>query len=246
MLYQIKGNKQIISDWRSDKKSTILFNALANLTINSDSSKPEFEWSKSLYIKLHGVFLCLNLLNVELKNRPFVNFNLPFKSFPLTEFENDIIRNSLESVFISLRSCLDILTLLLSIKVKDLPQIPDSQGKKFPGFNRSKKKSTLKLLEKNNQNIFKVFKEYEKTIDEVCEYRDEIIHKRGYMNGIGFWIKRDDTSWIKKDDTSWIMPTMPDGQPIEVYLDKLESEILKFFRKILVEFDMMPYNTKAA
>jgi hypothetical protein len=237
-MYQIKGNKLIIKEWRLDEQSKILFNTLANLTINSDSSKPEFEWKNSLYIKLHGVFLWLNLLFVELKIPPFVNFTLPVKSYPLIEFENDIIRNALESVFISFRSCLDILTILLSIKIDDLPQIPDSKDKKFPGFMRGKKENTLKLLEKGNENIFKVFKEYEKTIDEVCEYRDEIIHKRGYMNGISFW--------IKKDDASWIMPKMPVGQPIEVYLDKLKSEMLEFFRKILVEFDRMPYNSKAA
>lgn len=243
MRYKIDFDKLIISDIRFDSlKEDALYQSFENL-INSDPFSSNHEIKKSLFIKLSKIFVYIELILPELKSHPIINYSLPSESSPKTTFENDIIKNLFEDICITFRSSLDILTHLLYTKVKSLPKLPkkpngelDPNGE-YKGFRRSSdpKKDTLKILEKDALTLYTVFQKNRAWINQLCDYRDTIVHKRGHID-INYWTKIQDNQSI-----TWIAPSLDTGEPLELFTTKTRNDILSFYKEILDEYDKIEY-----
>jgi len=243
MRYKIYFDKLIISDVRfGSLKEDSLYPVFENL-INSDPFSSNHEIKKSLFIKLSKIFVYIDLVLPELKSPPIINYSLPFETFPKTTFENDIIKNLFEDICITFRSSLDILTHLLYTKVKSLPKLPkkpngalDPNGK-YKGFRRSSdpKKDTLKILEKDAPVLYTVFQKNRAWINQLCDYRDTIVHKRGHID-INYWTKIQDNQSI-----TWIAPSLDKGEPLELFTIKIRNDIISFYKEILDKYDKIEY-----
>lgn len=239
MRYKIDFDKLIISDIRfGSLKEDSLYLVFENL-INSDPFSSNHEIKKSLFIKLSKIFVYIDLVLPELKSPPIINYSLPFESFPKTTFENDIIKNLFEDICITFRSSLDILTHLLYTKVKSLPKLPQkSNGEldpngEYKGFRRSSdpKKDTLKILEKDAPALYSIFQRHIDWINQLRDYRDTIVHKRGHVD-ISYWTKIQDNQSI-----TWVAPTLDNGESIELFTIKIRDKIINFYKEILTEYD---------
>jgi hypothetical protein len=237
--HQIDNDKQIISDIRFDPlKEDKLYPHFEHL-INPPHLSPGEEFKKALSLKLSAIFFYSDILLSETKASPIVNYTLPFSEFPKTEFENDIIKNLFEDICIAFRSSLDILTHLLSIQIKSLPQLPgnpngelDPNGK-YEGFKRSSKLKvdTLKILKKDAPALYAIFQKHNDWINQLCDYRDIIIHKKGYLD-ISYWTKIQE-----KQSITWITPMLDNGESIELFTITIRDKIIEFYKEILTEYD---------
>jgi hypothetical protein len=243
MRYKIDFDKLILSDIRfGSLKEDSLYSVFENL-INSDPISKNYEIKKNLFIKLSKIFVYIDLVLPELKSPPIINYSLPFESFPKTTFENDIIKNLFEDICITFRSSLDILTHLLHTKVKSLPELPtksngelDPNGK-YNGFKRSSKikEDTLKILEKEAPALYEIFQKNIDWINQLCEYRDTIVHKKGHID-INYW-----TKFKNNQSITWIAPYLDTGESLELFTIKIRNNIISFYKEILDEYDKMEY-----
>jgi hypothetical protein len=229
--YKINYNKLIISDIRFDSlKNDKLYPHFEDL-INPTAEK---ELKKALSLKLSAIFFYSDIVLNETKASPIIDYNtLPFSEFPKTEFENDIIKNLFEDICITFRSSLDILTHLLSIQIKFLPSLPTDPNGEYHGFKRGKNKNTLKILEQYAPALYAIFQKNINWINQLCDYRDIIIHKKGYLD-ISYWTKIQDNQSI-----TWAAPTLDNGESIEFFTIKIRDKIIDFYKEILTEYDTL-------
>jgi len=254
-FYKLKNKDMIISDIRSNEVKKEVYakfddrenkNSLPDLPENSELKEDllnEIKFKKALFIKITAIIFYSDNLLPESKSPPLVNYSLPFSEYPNIIFENDIIRNFFENICITFRSSLDILTHLLYTKVKSLPKLPkkpngelDPNGE-YKGFRRSSdpKKDTLKILEKDALTLYTVFQKNRAWINQLCDYRDTIVHKRGHID-INYWTKIQDNQSI-----TWIAPSLDTGEPLELFTTKTRNDILSFYKEILDEYDKIEY-----
>jgi hypothetical protein len=230
--YKIDYDKQIISDIRFDQlKTDKLYPHFENL-INTPPYSSEKELRNALSLKLSAIFFYSDIVLNETKSPPIINYTPPFSEFPKTEFENDIIKNLFEDICITFRSSLDILTHLLSIQIKSLPQLPKDPNAKYPGFARGKY-STLKKLELNAPALYAIFQKHSDWINQLCDYRDIIIHKKGYLD-ISYWTKIQE-----KQSITWITPMLDNGESIELFTITVRDKIIEFYKEILTEYESL-------
>lgn len=231
MRYELDSDRQIISDIRFDPlKEDTLYPHFENL-INPTNLSPGEEFKKALSLKLSAIFFYSDILLNETKASPIVNYSLPFSEYPKTEFENDIIKNLFEDICITFRSSLDILTHLLSVQIKSLPTLPDNPNGAYHGFKRGKDKNTLKILEQDAPALHAIFQKNIDWINQLCDYRDIIIHKKGYID-ISYWTKIQENQSI-----TWITPMLDNGESIELFTIKIRDKIIDFYKEILTEYD---------
>lgn len=248
-FFQLKNKDMIISDIRFNevkKEVYAKFDDLVNksysldLPENSKLKKDllnEIKFKKALFIKISSIVFYSDHLLPESKSTPVVNYKLPFSEYPNIVFENDIIKNFFENICITFRSSLDILTHLFSLKVENIPDIPENIEFNYQGFKRGKKKNewTITILDKEAPALYKVFQKNIDWIDKLCNYRDMIIHKQGYLD-INYWTKIQDNQSIV-----WIAPSLDTGEPLELFTTKTRNDILSFYKEILDEYDKIEY-----
>lgn len=239
--YNINGDKLIISDIRFDQKKEQLYSEIHNRLVNVAPSDTTISIRDALFTKLSGVFYQIQLLEGELKNPPIINFTQPFEYYPFTIYKNDIIIYSLESIFITFQSSLDILVQLLSTKIPQLPKSkPDddykpvfTSGERFG--RKGKGEGTLDILEKCCKPVYIVFEKNIEWMSQIWEWRNIIIHRQGYLKDLSYWTKE-----IKKDKSIiWQVPNLPNGKPVEEYIKQLEPNIINFYKNILETFEEM-------
>ena len=242
-FFQLKNKDMIISDIRFNevkKEVYAKFDDLVNksysldLPENSKLKKDllnEIKFKKALFIKISSIVFYSDHLLPESKSTPVVNYNLPFSEYPNIVFENDIIKNFFENICITFRSSLDILTHLLSIQIKFLPSLPTDPNGEYHGFKRGKNKNTLKILEKYVPALYSIFHKNINWINQLCDYRDIIIHKKGYLD-ISYWTKIQE-----KQSITWVAPTLDNGESIELFTIKIRDKIINFYKEILTEYD---------
>jgi len=249
MRYKIDFDKLIISDIRFNevkKEVYAKFDDLVNksysldLPENSELKEDllnEIKFKKALFIKITAIIFYSDNLLPESKSPPLVNYSLPFSEYPNIIFENDIIRNFFENICIAFRSSLDILTHLFSLKVKSIPKIPKNIEDNYQGFKKGKKKSewTISKLEKEAPTLYAIFQKHIDWIDKLCNYRDMIIHKQGYLD-INNWIKVQNNQSI-----TWLAPTLDNEESIELFTIKIRNDIISFYKEILDEYDKIEY-----
>jgi hypothetical protein len=247
--YQIDYDKLIISDIRfNDLKKEVYakFDDPENksdwpdLPENSKLKEDllnEIKFKKALFIKITAIIFYSDNLLPESKSPPTINYSLPFSEYPNIIFENDIIRNFFENICIAFRSSLDILTHLFSLKVKSIPKIPKNIEDNYQGFKKGKKKSewTISKLEKEAPTLYTIFQKHIDWIDKLCNYRDMIIHKQGYLD-INYWIKVQNNQSI-----TWTSPSIDTGESLELFTIKIRNDIMYFYKEILDEYDKIEY-----
>lgn len=248
-FYKLKNKDMIISDIRSNEVKKEVYakfddrenkNSLPDLPENSELKEDllnEIKFKKALFIKITAIIFYSDNLLPESKSPPLVNYSLPFSEYPNIIFENDIIRNFFENICIAFRSSLDILTHLFSLKVKSIPKIPKNIEENYQGFKKGKKESewTVSKLEKEAPTLYAIFQKNIDWIDELCNYRDIIIHKQGYLD-INYWTKIQDNQSI-----TWLAPTLDNEESIELFTIKIRNDIISFYKEILDEYDKIEY-----
>lgn len=239
MRYKIDYDNLIISDIRFNDLKKEVYSKFDDL-VNKRYPPSEIKLEKALFMKISAIIFYSDNLLPESKSTPLVNYTLPLSECPNIIFENDIIKNFFENICITFRSSLDILTHLFPLKVENIPNIPKAPNEEYKGFRRSSdpKKDTLKILEKEAPALYEIFQKNIEWIDRLCNYRDIIIHKQGYLD-INYWTKVQNNQSI-----TWIAPSLDTGESLELFTIKIRNNIISFYKEILDEYDKIEYLEK--